>query len=187
MKKSKLVSNILMIAGVSLFIFHRYVNHFLEENNIYIAVPLFYFIVGLWFFIFFVQKFNLMVRESELFKPYFTSRYNPLTSKIRRVHEIDLPKELLFKKLIEIMPRIGFIIKHSDEKKGTIHAITPITEIVMGEIIYISLTDVNDKSMLEFYSSSISPPGLNHRYILRERNERNYKKLLQEYEESLII
>jgi hypothetical protein len=208
MKKSRLVPRIIsiLVTVFCLFFFLTSVSHsldklvkefvriilivsssvyrFLEENHL--GIGLFYFTIGLWVLYLLVQKFNFVVSGYSRFKPYFTSRYNILTSKIRRVHEIDLPKELLFKKLIEIMPHVGFIIKHSDEQRGTIHAVTPITKIVMGEIIYISLTEVNGKSMLEFYSTSISP-GFDFKYILRERNERNFKKFLQEYEESLII
>lgn len=205
MKRSKVVPRILFIICLSVFIYilmplslddlvneftrivlmvSSFAYQFLEDNHIVIIVA--FFALGWWFFSLLMQKFNFVVSENARFKLYFISKYNILTSKIRRVQEIDLPKDLLFKKLIEILPRAGFIIKQSDEKHGTIHAITPITKMVMGEIIYISLAEVNGKSMLEFYSVSIFS-GYNFRHILKERNERNFKKLIQEYEESLII
>jgi hypothetical protein len=206
MKKSKLLSRIisviLLTIAFSFCISHISVlNEMVEEfvrivfffsSSAYdilkdnITLLFFIVIIGSWFLYLFLQKFNFAVRGNVRYKPYFISRYNILTSKIRRVREIDLPKELLFKKLIEIMPRIGFEIKHSDEKNGTIHAITPIREIIRGEIIYVSLTDINGKSMLEFYSTSIiSEPTFSS--IYRDRNELNYNNFFREFENSLVI
>jgi hypothetical protein len=191
MKKSEILSIVIFIAGGILYFlqfrFPESKYHFLENNHILEPVlRVSQFIIVLGVFMLGVMIFNFVVRGFAWFKPYFISKYNILTVKARYVQEIDLPKELLFKKLIEIMPAAGFKIKHTDENNGTIHASTPITWTTWGENIYISLMDVNGKSILEFYSTSIIS-GPNFRYISRERNERNYNNFLREFENSLVI
>jgi hypothetical protein len=129
--------------------------------------------------------FNHVVGGFVWFKPYFMSRYNFMCGNVRHQQEFDLSKQLLFEKLMEVIPVIGFKIKHSDEKNGNIFANKSISWTIYGENIYISLTEVNDKTTLDFCSVSIYR-GLAFS-LSEERNERNYKDLIQEIEKSLVI
>src|SRR4051812_34152797 len=113
MKKEKILSIIISIAGMGLFLFSicapKSLSHFLKDNHIQGPVHfLSLFIIVLGILYFFVFKFNLWVSGNARFKPYFISRYNIMTSKVRYIQEIDLPKKLLFIKLVEIMPAAGF-------------------------------------------------------------------------------
>jgi hypothetical protein len=137
------------------------------------------------FLLFSLLIFNSMVGKFVWSKPYFMSPYNLMSAKVRHKEEFDLPKQLLFEKLMEVIPVIGFKIKHSDEMNGNIFANKSISWPSYGENIYISLTEVNDKTTLDFCSASIfSGFAFN---LSEERNERNYKDLIHEFEKSLVI
>jgi hypothetical protein len=127
-----------------------------------------------------IMIFNCLIGRFAWSKPYFMSRYNFLVAMVRHQQEFDLPKKLLFEKLMEAIPVIGFEITHNDEKNGNIFATKPIGTS-LGENIYISLTEVKDKAMLDFCSVC------NFNTNSEERNERNYKDLLNEFEKSLVI
>lgn len=125
--------------------------------------------------------FNHVVRRFAWFKPYFMSRYNFLSAKFRHIQEFDFSKEILFEKLLEVLIAAGFEIRQSNKSTGTIFAFTYIDWWTCGENIYISLTEVNGKTTLDFCSVSVSS------FFSWGRNKRHYKKILQEFEESLII
>jgi hypothetical protein len=124
---------------------------------------------------------GILMRRSSWSKPYFTSKYNIFTAKTRHRQELDFPKHLLFEKLIEIMPETGFKIRNINEDTGDIFATTPISWVSWGENIYIHLKETNGKTMVDFCSTclfQLSSWG---------KNERNYDKLIEEFEKSLTI
>jgi hypothetical protein len=170
MKKSTLASIILTIL-VAIF---PGLMIYLKPTHYLLYIWIFPFLLGgSWIF-------NNVVGGFAWSKSYFMSRYNILSPKVRHQQEFDLPKQLLFEKLMEAIPIIGFEIIHSDEKNGNIFA-----NKFNRENIYINLTEVNDKTTLNFCSASIySGFAFN---LSEERNERNYKDLMHEIEKSLII
>jgi hypothetical protein len=129
--------------------------------------------------------FNRVVGAFAWSRPYFMSRYNILSSQVRHQQEFDLPKQLLFEKLMEAIPVIGLEIKYADEKNGNIFATQRKSWASWGENIYLSLTEVNDKTTLDFCSAGIFSGWAFS--LSDESNERNYKDLMQEIEKSLII
>ena len=125
--------------------------------------------------------FSLLVRRSIRFKPYFTSRYNFLTSKIRHQKEFDLPKDILFDKIIEVLTEAGFKMQHADKAAGTLFATTGVSFYSWGENIYLDLTEKNGFTKVDFCSScffAITSWG---------RNEKNYERMLDTFENSMII
>ena len=136
------------------------------------------FLLGLTYFG--LVFFNYAVRRSTWFKPYFISRYNVLCAKFRHTQEFDFSKEILFEKLLEVLPSAGLEIMQSDLRTGTIFAISDTTWS-WGENIYITLIERNGKTTLDFCSAIVF--GV----YSWDRNKDNYKKMLQEFEESLII
>jgi hypothetical protein len=129
-----------------------------------------------------IVLFTLAVKRIAWFKPYVISKYNILSGKVRYQQEFDFPKELLFDKLLEVMQEAGFKIIQTNRDTCDIFAITrPSWYVWWGENIYVNLKDVNGKTTVDFYSVSIL------RLYSYGKNERNYKKLLQEFEKSLTI
>jgi hypothetical protein len=155
----------------------------------YFLIPLvepihFLYLLVYTFLIISIIIFNCLIGRFAWSKPYFMSRYNILSAKIRHQQEFDIPMQLLFEKLMEAIPIMGLEILHRDEKNGKIFASTKSWKTI-GENIYISLTEVNDKTTLDFCSVSIfSLWGSAHS---EERNERHYKDLIQEIDKSLVI
>jgi hypothetical protein len=125
--------------------------------------------------------FDLAVRKVEWFKPYFTSDYNFFAAKTRYRQELDFSKKILFEKLIEVLQASKFKLVTSDESKGYIFAISPISLFSWGENIYIDLNEADGKTTMDFCSAclfQISSYG---------KNKRNYQKFLDEFEKSLTI
>ena len=124
---------------------------------------------------------HLFARKTAWFKPYFTSKYNFLTSKVKFQQEFDFPKELLFPKLIEVMQDAGFKIIQTDAARGNIFATTSITWFSWGENIYISMEEKNGKTTVDFCSACF------FQIYSWGKNERNYGKFMLEFENSLTI
>jgi hypothetical protein len=133
------------------------------------------------FFIAFVFIFSLVVRKIVWFKPYFTSKFNLLTNKTRHKQEFDFPKDLLFDKMIEVMTNAGFKINKSNKETGDIFATTGMTWFSWGENIYVSMEKDHGTTMVDFCSATF------FQVYDWGRNERNYKRFLSEFEDSLTI
>ena len=142
------------------------------ENPGYIIVPL--FILG-----FFV--FNLVIRRSLFFKNYFTSQYNVLTSKVRSEKAFDIPKELMFEKMIEVIDHSKFKLVEAHKERLEILAITNITFKSWGENLYISFETIGDETIMKFCSVTF------FQITSWGKNEKNYNDLLSEIESSFTI
>ena len=125
--------------------------------------------------------FSIIVRKQLSFKPYFTSKYNLLTSKFRREREFDFPKDLLFDKLVEVLESAELKVVHTNKEKGEIFALSQMTFSSCGENIYITLSEKNDHTVMHFCSATF------FQIYSWGKNERNYERLFNEFEESLII
>jgi hypothetical protein len=156
---------IMLISGLSLY--------YLKPNNPIIMTFLF-LTVG--FFI-----FNLIIRKSLLFKNYFTSQYNLFTTKVRSEKIYDIPKELMFEKIIEVINHSDFKLVESDEDKFEILAISTITFKSWGENLYIIFETKGNETIMKFCSSTL------FQIYSWGKNEKNYDDLLNEIERSLIV
>ncbi len=125
--------------------------------------------------------FNLFIRKSLLFKNYFTSRFNLLTSKVRFEKEFDISKELMFEKLIEVINDSKFKLIKADKEKFEILAITTITWKSWGENLYISFDTIGDETIMKFCSVTL------FQIYSWGKNEKNYDDLIHEIESSLTI
>jgi hypothetical protein len=147
--------------------------YYLEHENLGLIITIF-IIPG--FFI-----FNLVIRKSLLFKNYFTSRFNLLTSKIRFGKEFDIPKELMFEKIVEVINDSKFKLVKADKEKFEILAITKISWISWGENLYISFETNEGKTIMKLCSATL------FQITSWGKNERNYNDLLSEIENSLTV
>lgn len=124
---------------------------------------------------------SLMIRNIVWFKPYFTSRYNFLTSKVRYQYSFEFDKDILFDKLIEVIQHAGFRIVQTNKEKGNIFATSGLSWYSWGENIYLDLFEENDKTTVDFCSTSF------FQIYAWGKNERNFKRIIQEFEASLTI
>ena len=156
---------IMLISGLS--------PYYLKPNNP-IMMTFLFLIVG--FFI-----FNLIIRKSLSFKSYFTSRYNLFTTKVRSEKSYDIPKELMFEKIIEVINHSDFKLVETDESKFEILAISKITFKSWGENLYINFETKGNETIMKFCSSTL------FQMYSWGKNEKNYDDLLNEIESSLIV
>jgi len=167
MKQTKAVSALLFVAYMVLVIFlqKRY------PNVVIVAAVL---IGGLF-------VFSLIVRRSIAFKTYFTNRYNFFTSKVRHQKRFELPKDILFDKITEVLMEAGFKVRHTDKSRGVLFATAGMTLFSWGENIYIDLTEQNGLTQVDMCSTTffgVTSWG---------RNEKNYEHLFDTFERSLTI
>jgi hypothetical protein len=156
---------IMLISGLS--------PYYLKPNNP-IMMTFLFLTVG--FFI-----FNLIIRKSLSFKSYFTSRYNLFTTKVRSEKSYDIPKELMFEKIIEVINHSDFKLVETDENKFEILAISKITFKSWGENLYINFETKGNETIMKFCSSTL------FQMYSWGKNEKNYDDLLNEIESSLIV
>ncbi len=125
--------------------------------------------------------FNLLVRKVTWFKPYFTSKFNLFTTKFRMQKEFDIPKELMFQKLIEVIKNSNFKIVNVNEVNNEIFATSPFSLMSWGENLYIDFQEEKENTVMYFCSVTL------FQIYSWGKNEQNYNKLVNDIEESLII
>ncbi|MEA3504958.1 MAG: hypothetical protein U9R32_07155 [Bacteroidota bacterium] len=125
--------------------------------------------------------FNYTVRNRPLFKPYFTSNLNILTAKYRNKTEYNISRELMLEKTIEVLKDSNLTIKHINKETYEILATSSINLRSWGEIVYIDFREKNEKTILNFCSTTFF--GM----ISWGKNEKHYNQLINNIEESLVI
>lgn len=128
-----------------------------------------------------LASFNLIFRKSLVFKNYFTSKYNVLTSKFHSEKTYDISEDLMFQKVIEIINDSKFKVAKIDKMKLEILATSPISFTSWGETLYISFDENSNGSTMKFCSVSLF--GM----YSWGRNETNYNGMLRLVEDSLTV
>jgi hypothetical protein len=95
---------------------------------------------------------NLMLRKSLSLKRYFLSPFNLLTAKEKSEQICDIPKDLLFDKIIEVINDSGFKLARADKSRHTILATARISWKSWGENIYIDLEESEQGTRMKFRS-----------------------------------
>lgn len=165
--KSKITSIVICIVGMAIILY-------VQSTSETIAGALACTIGALFFF-------SILVRGNIRFKQYFTSKYNFLTSKLRQQSEFDMPKDLLFDKMKEVLSESGFRLQYADEATGTLFATSKMSFFSWGENIYVDMKNKDGVTVVDFCSACIFGAAS------WGRNEKNYKHLLDTFEKSLII
>lgn len=125
--------------------------------------------------------FNLIIRKSLSFKTYFTSKYNLFTTKVWAEKSYDIPKELMFEKIVEVINDSNFKLVETDKNKYEILAISTFTIKSWGENLYISFETKENETIMKFCSATL------FQMYDWGKNEKNYDYLLSEIESSLIV
>ena len=97
---------------------------------------------------------NLILRRSLKFKGYFLSKYNIVTTKSKKSIAIDIPQELIIAKILEVLEESNFKLIEADRKNTELLFHSKISFWSWGENLYINLSKLNNKAMLNFYSVS---------------------------------
>ena len=125
--------------------------------------------------------FNFVVRKKPEFKPYFTSRINVLTSKYAASISSELPKELMYHKMLEVIETSPLKLAHANTSTLEILSTKGMGWTSWGENIYVDFTEEKGTTTMNFVSTTVL--GI----ISWGRNEKNYNRLLSNFEESLTI
>lgn len=133
------------------------------------------------FLIVFVFVFNLIFRKSLSFKKYFTSKYNILTTKVRFEKSYDIPIDLMYDNIIEVINNSSFKLVETDKKNYQLLAISKVTFWSWGENLYINFEKKGTETVMLFCSSTLF--GI----YSWGKIEKNYDVLLSEIESSLIV
>lgn len=133
------------------------------------------------FLVVFVFVFNIIFRKSLLFKNYFTSKYNILTTKVRMEKLYDIPINLMYDNIIEVIDKSNFKLVKSDTPNYQLLAISKVTFWSWGENIYINFEKKGSDTVMLFCSSTLF--GI----YSWGKIEKNYSVLLSEIESSLIV
>lgn len=161
------------IAIVVLFVLPFFtVNYF--ENNERTLLLLIMLFLGLFIF-------HFIIRTSLTFRPYFTSKLNFLSSKHKAVARFDVPCDLMFKKIIEVLEESKFRLREVDSTKNELVATTGISFKSWGENVYIQLEPQGKETVLHFTSASL------FQFYTWGKNESNHEELFQKIEESFTI
>lgn len=125
--------------------------------------------------------FNLIIRNSLSFKNYFTNQYNLFTTKVWHQKSYDIPKDLMFEKIIEVINSSNLKLVETNKEKLEILAISTITFKSWGENLYISFETNGNETIIKFCSVTL------FQIYSWGKNEKNYDNLLNDIKNSLIV
>jgi len=126
--------------------------------------------------------FNLIIRSSPRFKNYFISPWNVFSTAYHVVEVYDMPQELLYEKIKEVLIKSSFKTQYTNDAKMELMAISSFCWKSWGENIYIRIRK-NEKgeTVMDFHSVALM------QVYTWGKNEANFKRLNGGIEDSLII
>ncbi len=134
-----------------------------------VAIILFFFI------------FNMAVRRKLSYKEYFTSPSNILTSKSRVDRTYDIPVDLMYEKLKEVIDDSSFNLTDFNAQKHEILATSKISFWSWGENLYLSMVPDGQQTKVTFISATF------FQVYAWGKNDRNLDSVVEEIEDSLTI
>ena len=162
-----------ILVALFIMLFSGLMTYYLKPNK---PIMIGFIFLSLGFFI-----FNLIIRKSLSYKNYFTSPYNLFTTKVHYQKSFDIPKDLMFEKLLEVINNSNFKLGDINKEKFEILAISTITFKSWGENLYISFETNENKTIMKFCSTTL------FQIYSWGKNEKNYDNLINDIESSLII
>lgn len=125
--------------------------------------------------------FNLLVRRSLAFKPWFLSKFNIFSANFSREFEVEIPADLAFDKILEVAAESGFKLAKADKDKLEILAISTTSWKSWGENIYFKIEENAGQTVVRFDSAAIF--GI----YTWGKNEDNYSVFFEKLEDSFTI
>lgn len=125
--------------------------------------------------------FNLALRKSLSLKAYYTSPFNLLTAKMKAEQIYEIPRDLMFEKISEVIDDSKFKLARMEKSKYTILATAGISWKSWGENIYIDLEESDEGTQMKFCSVTF--------FQLHSwgKNRKNCEDLLEAIDQSLTI
>ena len=124
---------------------------------------------------------SLSLRKKLYFKSWILSKMNFLMAKEVTIFTSEIPKDLLFEKLLEVIEESDFDFADSNKDTFEIVATTFPNFFTWGENMYIEISSSeNEISEIKFTSATIFGYSW-------KRNKKNTNKFFQLFEESLTI
>lgn len=141
-------------------------------------------IVSLLIFIFPISILitSLVLRKKIKYKSWFLSKKNILLDREKSVSISEIPIELLYQKLLDVLDKSKFNLIDSDANNFQILAATSLNFWTWGENIYIEVNK-KDNIISEVIFTSVTVYGSSS----WNRNEKNHEYFCQQFEQSLII
>ena len=125
---------------------------------------------------------NLSIRKKLASKKWLLSKLNFFSIIVKRDIHSDIPKDLLFKKLIEVVKESDFNVFDIDEASQQILIGTRTNFWTWGENIYVSILDnKTNQSLISF--TSVSLYGNN----FLNTGEKHFNTFQESFEQSLTI
>lgn len=128
-----------------------------------------------------IFSFNLIVRKNISFKPYFLSPYNIFSAKYSKDFEVEIPADLAFDKIVEVIAESGFKLITADRERMQILAIASMGMKSWGENIYFGFEEAGDKTIVKFNSAAL------FQIYTWGKNEKNYSVFFTQLEDSFTI
>jgi hypothetical protein len=126
-------------------------------------------------------SFNLIVRKKISFKPYFLSPYNIFSAKYSKDFEVEIPADLAFDKIVEVIAESGFKLVTADRERMQILAIASMGMQSWGENIYFGFEELGNKTIVKFNSAAL------FQIYTWGKNEKNYSVFFTQLEDSFTI
>lgn len=177
MKTGKLFSlknivTLFLVVGFLIYI-PWWTDYMMESENPLTFIPL-----GI-ILIFFVL--NMAVRRKLNYKGYFTSPSNILTSKSMVERTYDIPVDLMYEKLKEVIDDSSFNLTDFNAQRHEILATSNISFWSWGENLYLSMVPDVEQTKVTFISATF------FQVYAWGKNDRNLDKVVEEIEDSLTI
>ena len=152
-----------------LFLFQKVTSDFSFFPKVFVGVVVLLFL------------FNLAVRRTLLFEPYFKSSFNIFTCKHCQEQIVDVSTGLMFEKLEEVLRDSEFKLVDLNSETMELLVVSKFSMSSWGENIYVSLKEDNDKTIVSFCSVTL------FQVCSWGKNENNIAKLMARLEKSFII
>lgn len=167
MKKKKKSPFILTLITLVLYYTISYLT-----NNFFIAISIFLIPLGL-------LIYNLLIRNNLKSKSWFLKTINNLLETNEQIIESEIPPDLLFEKLNEVIQEMPFKLVDSNKSKGELLVTTAVNFWTWGENVYIQIIEKEQKVII----TSVTIFGS----FSWKRNKKNFVILNKAFEASLTI
>ncbi len=128
-----------------------------------------------------ILSFHLLARRSITFKPYFLSRFNIFSAHFNKEFDVEIPADLAFAKIIEVIADSGLKLVTADKDKLEILAISKTSWKSWGENIYFALKETGETTLISFDSAAL------FQIYTWGKNEDNYAVFFRKLDDSLTI
>lgn len=125
--------------------------------------------------------FNLLVRKSHYFKHYFLSNFNIFSAKLNKQFEVEIPADLAFEIIKEVIAGSGFKLITENKEKMELLAISKPGWKSWGENIYFTVKENSGVTIVGFASAAL------FQVYSWGKNEENYSLFFQKLEDSFTV